>query len=770
MVSSAEWTGWLFDLYVDGDTLTLWLILDTGARRWVRASFTPEFYLGVEPARFPAWTLRLSHDPRVAGVAPVNRREFWTNRPRDVLAIRVRQLGRWWELVTELTRSVDPDLLFNVDLGLPHRWCAEAGVIPTGRVRAVVSGGKLQGISPIEPAEAIHYSLPPLRELWIEAADGARYHRPDAGVDLRVRWAAGEEILPAAPAERQVRRLHTLLCQHDPDLIWSAGGDAELFPGLVDEARRRRLPLALNRGGGWPILSRRGKSYVSYGRPLYKPPSAILKGRWHIDQWGSFFLEESGLTGTIEVARLGRLPVQTTARSSPGTAITAMEMGLAHWQGYLIPWKKQEPESFKTAEHLLTTDKGGLTYVPRLGFFESVGELDFVSMYAAIMARHNVSGETVNCACCHGPAVPRVPETGYRLCRRRRGIVPQTVQPLLTRRGAMKQAMAAAAEPERTRLEHLRTALKWCLVVAFGYQGYRNARFGQIEAHEAVTAFGREALLTAKTLAERAGFRRLSALTDSLWLTKPGATLVDYERLAAVIEARTGLAMSVEALYDWCLFLPGKGRPTLAVPNRYVACKGPGQLKVRGLEVRRHDTAPFIQNVQREILLTLSRGRSRQEVEALLPDALALLRRGVEALLAGEVPWSELVMTRTLSKVPEDYERADVGALGGQALLAQGIRLHPGQEMAYVITAHRAKDPRARIQALPTTQPLQMYDQEKYADLLIEAAGNLLGGLGWPADRLREALADLLPPRRTSSRPGARPTGEKSLWDGVWPG
>lgn len=127
-------------------------------------------------------------------------------------------------------------------------------------------------------------------------------------------------------------------------------------------------------------------------------------------------------------------------------------------------------------------------------------------------------------------------------------------------------------------------------------------------------------------------------------------------------------------------------------------------------------------------------------------------------------------MTRTLSKVPEDYERADVGALGGQALLAQGIRLHPGQEMAYVITAHRAKDPRARIQALPTTQPLPMYDQEKYADLLIEAAGNLLGGLGWPADRLREALADLLPPRRTSSRPGARPTGEKSLWDGVWPG
>jgi hypothetical protein len=39
--------------------------------------------------------------------------------------------------------------------------------------------------------------------------------------------------------------------------------------------------------------------------------------------------------------------------------------------------------------------------------------------------------------------------------------------------------------------------------VCFGFLGYRNARFGRIEAHEATTAWGREKLLSAKEIAER---------------------------------------------------------------------------------------------------------------------------------------------------------------------------------------------------------------------------------------------------------------------------
>jgi hypothetical protein len=64
--------------------------------------------------------------------------------------------------------------------------------------------------------------------------------------------------------------------------------------------------------------------------------------------------------------------------------------------------------------------------------------------------------------------------------------------------------------------------LKWLLVCCFGYTGYKNARFGKIEAHEAINALAREKLLVAKEAAEQRGFRVLHALVDSIYVQKAG--------------------------------------------------------------------------------------------------------------------------------------------------------------------------------------------------------------------------------------------------------
>ncbi|MBI4671989.1 MAG: hypothetical protein HY741_10035 [Chloroflexi bacterium] len=44
--------------------------------------------------------------------------------------------------------------------------------------------------------------------------------------------------------------------------------------------------------------------------------------------------------------------------------------------------------------------------------------------------------------------------------------------------------------PQREVYRRCQSAHKWLLVTCLGYLGYKNARFGKIEAHEAVTAFG----------------------------------------------------------------------------------------------------------------------------------------------------------------------------------------------------------------------------------------------------------------------------------------
>ena len=76
-----------------------------------------------------------------------------------------------------------------------------------------------------------------------------------------------------------------------------------------------------------------GGSYFSHGQILYQSASFPLYGRL-------FFHKESGLEGTLFLSRLTKLPVQTLARSTPGTAITSMQLDLAVQKGILIPWGK----------------------------------------------------------------------------------------------------------------------------------------------------------------------------------------------------------------------------------------------------------------------------------------------------------------------------------------------------------------------------------------------------------------------------------------------
>ena len=61
--------------------------------------------------------------------------------------------------------------------------------------------------------------------------------------------------------------------------------------------------------------------------------------------------------------------------------------------------------------------------------------------------------------------------------------------------------------PREAMYDQRAKVLKWVLVTCFGYTGYRNARFGRIECHESITAYGREILLQSAEMAEARGFR-----------------------------------------------------------------------------------------------------------------------------------------------------------------------------------------------------------------------------------------------------------------------
>jgi DNA polymerase-2 len=112
-------------------------------------------------------------------------------------------------------------------------------------------------------------------------------------------------------------------------------------------------------------------------------------------------------------------------------------------------------------------DKGGLVFQPPIGLRENVAEIDFASMYPNIMVQHNISPETILCSCCPGPVVP---ETGYNICHRRKGLIPETLSPILDLRTELK-ARIKAGHPSKDTYQSFQKTLKWILVTCFGYTG-----------------------------------------------------------------------------------------------------------------------------------------------------------------------------------------------------------------------------------------------------------------------------------------------------------
>jgi DNA polymerase elongation subunit (family B) len=82
------------------------------------------------------------------------------------------------------------------------------------------------------------------------------------------------------------------------------------------------------------------------------------------------------------------------------------------------------------------------------------------------MCKFNLSGETVRCRCCP-QSRNKVPELGYNICEKRRGIVPISLEELLEKRLRYKQMMKEARSPLlKENYRKRQAALKWILVCA----------------------------------------------------------------------------------------------------------------------------------------------------------------------------------------------------------------------------------------------------------------------------------------------------------------
>jgi DNA polymerase-2 len=752
--------GWLFDLYPLESSMILWIKGEDGRLRRFEDPFRPRFYAQGRKSDLLDLFHSLQRERRTAGYQWTRKKEFWSGDEVEVMEIEVVDSEHYAYLPRILPPWEEKITFYNSDIPLPQTYLYEKKIFPTGRCLVEVEGSRIFEIHP-DPAESVWMNDEDLSALRIlELRTEGDLWKKSLILECEGYRVEMETI--------DVGEIEKFFKHFDPDVILSDEGDASLLPRLFFEEKRWNISIPWDREP-YPVkrqIHPKGFSYFSYGRTYYRAPAHLFLGRWHIDRGNSFIYGESGMEGVIELARLAKIPVQRMARTSPGTAITSMQLDRAFQDKILIPWRKGEPERFKTAWDLLVADKGGLVFQPKLGIFEDVAEIDFASMYPTMMAIHNISPETVLCGCCENRSVP---EAGYTICEKREGIVPKTLKPILTRRAWLKKKAQPLTPPSPLRgegggegeggdLEKKReiynrkqTALKWMLVTCFGYLGYRNARFGRIEAHEAVTAFGRESLLQAKEICEAEGFELLHAITDSLWIRKKGFKEEEILELCQKISEATGITMSLEGIYRWMAFLPSKGNRESPVANRYFGLFQNGKIKARGLAFRRGDTPPLIQEAQLRMLEILAEAKDVDDYRVKIPKILDLLLEYSLMLKDGQAKSEDLAVGKRISQEPGAYKVDSLTALAAQELEDVGIPVHPGEKVRYVIKDALSKNKAERVRPFPLVGPDDTYDVKKYVDMLVKATEEILIHVGYDKKRLGPLLS-LSPGRQYRNR------------------
>ncbi|HYS71106.1 MAG TPA: DNA polymerase domain-containing protein, partial [Thermoplasmata archaeon] len=677
-------------------------------------TFRPSFFVKVPPAELPDLQRRLGILDQVAATRVVMKRTgLAAEAPEPLLEVEPRHYAD----LRDATRIVDSAgkyyeyELFDVDLRLSQRYFLEHGIFPMG---LVTYDGAWRAL---EEHFALEYEIPDLRREVLDVRVDAPAGIPRMD-DRLLAASLGDDVVDG-DEEDVVRGINALIEDRDPDIVFTDGGDAFVMPYLEKKARENGVDLRLGRDPGFHG-ARSAKSYFTYGKIVYKPSQYLLKGRLHLDR-GHFAVRESGFAGLVELSRLSTLPPQEQARLTPGTAITAMQTNLARKDGVAIMWKKNMPEEFKTAEDLVLGDRGGFIFEPEVGLHEGVVEIDYASLYPRIMVKFNISQETLDCPCCtlNGRAVPALK---YHLCTRRIGLIPRVLQPLVERKRYYKRTKKENT-PLREIYEGRDTILKWTLVTCFGYMGYRNARFGRIECHEAINAYARDLLLRSMEIAEEHGYEVVHGIVDSLWL-RPTAKAGDVRKLIEHIHAELGLPIDLEGTYRWLVFLPCKTTGVGAL-NRYYGMFETGEFKLRGIELRKHDTPTVVNKMEELILKELARAKTADEFRAAIPRCVDLIRGTAKALRENRVPLADLVITKTVTKKVGEYVvlTATVAAL--RQLEKRGFAVEPGEYVRYVLLDEAAKEAEAKVRPAQFLTGHERPDAQAYVRLICRAGETL---------------------------------------------
>jgi DNA polymerase elongation subunit (family B) len=690
--------GWLLDVTVERNVAILWIkTIEQGILKLVD-KYQPSFYIlprneqaGIELFHI----LSQQHKTRVE----------WQSKHTDIdhddrydrlLCVYLDSSYYYNILVRRLQNDPRVAQLFNTELSHVQEYLfTRLKIEPTSKVKVEYDDGTdLRTITKIDQHEGGVQQSPPFTILYFEVTTSSSLYSMDSHdvndpiKQITARYHEEQEMKFADDEKTIIEDFCNYVLTNDPDIIISTEQHC-LGTSVLEYLIARIEEFGID---------------IKLGRTDKRN---AIEGRVYL---GSF----DNIVGLIEKTRFACLPLSLAANFSISCLIDSRNCYELIQRGFVIS-RTHKLERIRTIEEIFDCDKGGMIFSPRVGLHENVAVLDYENEYTNLILRHNLS---------------------YERCSNAKGLLPTVLEGVLKRRIKFKDIQKSFQVNTREWLwcEQRITVLKSILVSLYGTTGSFWNRLANVDAFEEINRLSRDILIKSKDIVQGLGYELLYADTDSLFLKKGGATFDDFVTVKDILARETGLPITLETCYKFLVLLPLEADEKLEALKHYYGITHTNELIVRGIEARRHDAPNFIKDFQSELLYTLFDCKDMAEIVSRgYENALLLVTRTMDKVMTGELELKDLIVSKILRQDLYKYRSLFPHVSAALQLTEAGVPLTCGDTIQYIYTDAANSNPLRRVTPVEFIEEgrEQVYDKEKYREMLLEAAETVLGYFGF---------------------------------------
>jgi DNA polymerase-2 len=177
--------------------------------------------------------------------------------------------------------------------------------------------------------------------------------------------------------------------------------------------------------------------------------------------------------------------------------------------------------------------------------------------------------------------------------------------------------------------------------------------------------------------------------------------------------------------------------------NRYYGLYEHEEFKLRGIELRKHDTPEFINICQEAMLGELSYASNAAEFMERIPRAVNILRWTAKRVLDRAIPVHQFLLTKSVSRALPEYIVLTATAAALKQMEARGFSVEPGDSIRYILLDMRARESERKVRVAEFLQGDEEVDAWEYIRLLCRSGQTLLAPFGYAEEKLVAMCRDL---------------------------